>query len=96
MKRGLIRITKELYEQKYNVVCMIFKVFRPIHIEYRHWENDMYYIYGVSDNFKELPEASMTPEYDVIFTSHDNNSCYTFEFRLYGDVIFSSAKFTLD
>lgn len=72
MNKGLIKITNDLYVNNWALLHVIMKDFRPTHIEFRHWENDIWYIYGVSDMFDELKEGDAVPEYRVIFTTVQN------------------------
>lgn len=80
MRKGLIKITNQLYEGEYHLVNAIFKRFRPVHIEFRYLENDMWYIFGLSDEFDILKEGEVVPTYDVIFTRDEFNN-YTYEFK---------------
>lgn len=68
-RKGVVKVTKEFYENEWPTVCQIFKHFRPSHIEFRHWENDVWYFFGTSEFFDELKEGEATPEYLAIFTS---------------------------
>ena len=80
MNKGLIKISNELYVNDWQRLSVFMKDFRPIHIEFRHWENDIWYIYGVSEMFDELKEGEAVPEYDVIFTEYENrDGTYKFE-----------------
>ena len=89
MKRGFIKFSKVLYETQWSELYIIFKDFRPTHIELRHWENDVWYMYGVSELFEEVKEGDVVPQYDVIFTRHESETSesesrsyyFTYEFR---------------
>lgn len=89
MKRGFIKMTKDIYENMWSELYIFFKDFRPTHIEFRHWENDIWYLYGVSDLFDEIKEGEVLPQYDVIFTRHKTEksetkpACeyFTYEFK---------------
>ena len=79
MKRGYIKITDELYKD-WELVYPVFKNAKPIHIEFRHWENDMWYIYCEGDIFEELNEGEQIPQYEVIFSdAHKGAFTYTFK-----------------
>lgn len=79
-RKGFIKISNQLIEKDWNLIYIFFKDFRPTHIEFRHWENDTWYFYGVSDLFKELKEAEAVPQYSVTFTT-DKNSVVTYKFE---------------
>lgn len=74
MKKGFFKITDDMYKNGWEYVSMIFKDFRPTHLEFRHWENDMWYLYGVSDKFSELKEGDAVPQYDAIFTKQEDGA----------------------
>jgi hypothetical protein len=82
MKRGIIKISDILYKEDWSIISEIFKDFRPTHIEFRHWENDIWYLFGESEMFDEVKEGEKVPEYTVIFTftSHPDKT-YTFKFQ---------------
>lgn len=80
MKRGIIKITEYLYDNNWSEISEIFREFKPSHIEFRHWENGMWYFYGTCEKFEELPEASVVPFYNVIFTRDDKGG-YTYRFE---------------
>ena len=80
MKKGFIKISDALYKEAWSDIYIFFKDFRPTHIEFRHWENDMWYLYGVSELFTELKEGDAVPQYDVEFTKHQDGSL-TFVFK---------------
>lgn len=79
-RKGVIKITNQLYDSDWEIISAIFSKFKPSHIEFRYWENDMWYFYGTSELFDELKEAEAIPFYDVIFTSQMDGT-YTFEFK---------------
>ena len=87
MKSGFIKISNGVYENMWSDIYILFKDFRPTHIEFRPWENDIWYLYGVSDLFDEVKEGESVPQYDVIFTDHKtknhDKSCnyFTYEFK---------------
>ena len=80
MKKGFIKITDFLYKKEYAVISQIFTDFRPTHIEFRHWENDVWYIYGESECFDEVIEGEVIPQYEVIFKTRLEGGHYH-EFR---------------
>lgn len=80
MKKGLIKISDVFYKEKWNVISQIFKDFRPTHIEFRFWENDIWYLYGESEFFEELKEGQKVPAYSVVFTEL-SNGVITYEFK---------------
>lgn len=80
MKRGIIKISDILYKKHWSMIGGIFKDFRPTHIEFRHWENDIWYLFGESELFDEVKEDEKVPEYIVIITSHPDKT-YTFKFQ---------------
>lgn len=70
-RKGLIKISNELYQTDWSTVSKLFLFFRPSHIEFRHWENDTWYSYGTSAHFDELKEGESVPEYLAIFENKD-------------------------
>ena len=76
-KKGIIVISKEIYEHCWGAAGDIFKVFKPSHIEFRHWENDVWYFYGTCEFFEEVKEGFEIPKYDVMFNTVDNT--YSFK-----------------
>lgn len=80
MRAGVIRITDVLYQNSWEEISVIFKKFRPTHIEFRNWENGIWYFYGTCDEFDEILESQVVTEYTVIFTrSEDGTHEYKFE-----------------
>ncbi len=80
MNKGFIKISNEIYVGGWDRLHVLMKDFRPINIEFRYWENDTWYIYGVSEMFDELEEAESVPQYEVIFTEHENKTI-TYKFK---------------
>ena len=78
-RRGFIRFT-DAHKGDWNKLYIFFKDFRPTHIEFRHWENDVWYFYGVSPLFDEVAEGEAVPQYDVIFTRHEDDTL-TYNFQ---------------
>lgn len=79
MNKGVIRISKQLYRDMYDVVCLIFKDFKPLHIENEHWNIGDYIIYGESVLFDIVKEGEIIPYYNVIFNKMEDET-YSFEF----------------
>lgn len=79
MRKGYIKISDTLCKKMWNELYIFMKDFRPTHIEFRHWENNIWYMYGESDKFDELKEGDAVPQYEVVFTSQPDNT-YTYEF----------------
>lgn len=71
-KRGFIKCSDALIKQDWKYLYVFFKDFRPTHIEFRHWENDIWYFYGVSEKFETVKEGECVPQYDVVFTKQEN------------------------
>lgn len=82
MNKGFIKISNQLYTESWSYFYIFMKDFRPTHIEFRHWENDIWYMYGVSDKFRPLKEGEAVPQYDVEFITHPDGSL-TCEFKTY-------------
>jgi hypothetical protein len=80
MNKGFIKISDILYREEWDKFYIFMKDFRPTHIEFRHWENDIWYMYGVSAKFKPVKEGEDVPQYDVLFTTHKDGSL-TYEFK---------------
>jgi hypothetical protein len=80
MNKGFIKISDVLYKEDWSSLYIFMKDFRPTHIEFRHWENDIWYMYGVSEKFDPLKEAEAVPQYDVLFTRQENGTL-TYEFK---------------
>jgi hypothetical protein len=79
MNKGFIKISNHVYHELWDEIYILFKDFRPTHIEFRHWENDIWYLYGESKFFKPLKEGDAIPQYDVSFTRHNDGSI-TYQF----------------
>ena len=77
MKKGVIRISNEVYNDCWIAVADIFKEFKPNHIEFRHWENDLWYFYGTSESFDIVNEGEIIPFYEVLFDTV--NKTYSFK-----------------
>jgi len=69
MKKGIIKITDEAYKNCWSAFYLIFKDFKPNHIEFRYWENDLWYFYGTSEFFDELKESEQVPFYIIEITT---------------------------
>ena len=80
MNKGLVKISNECYVNDWAKLHIFMKDFRPTHIEFRHWENNTWYMYGVSEMFEELKEGDAVPNYNVIFTQHENKTI-TYKFK---------------
>jgi hypothetical protein len=74
MKKGVIKITDSLYRGNYQIASLIFKDFRPTHIEFRQWENNVWYLYGESENFDEIKEGEIVPEYKALITTQPDGN----------------------
>ena len=79
MNKGFIKITDPIYKQHWNMVAKIMKDFRPFHIEFRPYENDVWYFYGESKKFDHVEEGELIPEYMAIFTKKNNRWTFRFE-----------------
>lgn len=80
MNKGFIKISDVLYKNDWSNLYIFMKDFRPTHIEFRHWENDIWYMYGVSEKFEPLKEGDVVPQYDVLFTKQEDGTL-TYEFK---------------
>ncbi len=80
MNKGFIKISNDVYVKMWGTLYIIFKDFRPTHIEFRHWENDIWYFYGTSDLFDEVKEGDIIPQYDVLLTRNEDSAPLTYEF----------------
>jgi hypothetical protein len=81
VKKGYVKISNDVYTKDWDFISGVFKYFRPTHIEFRHWENDIWYIYGESLLFKDLAEGEEVPLYNIVMTSHADGTA-TFKFIL--------------
>jgi len=79
MRKGFFKISDEMYTKDWDIISLIFKDFRPIHLEFNRHTN-IWVIAGVSDKFDKVREDEPTPQYDIIFTRHPNNE-YTYFFE---------------
>lgn len=80
MRKGLLKCSNKLITEEWKSLYIFFKDFRPIHIELRYWENDIWYFYGISEFFDEIKEGESVPQYTAIFTKQDDGSLtYKFE-----------------
>ena len=76
MNKGRVRISKELYENSYDLVKGIFQHIRPLNIEHRYWDHGDYVIWADSEEFEKLQEGEEIPFYDCQMTS---NGHFTFD-----------------
>lgn len=76
MNKGIIKITDILYKENYDEISGIFKYFKPTHIDFRHWENDIWYFYGISDFFEKTKKGDDIPFYTVEINTE--NKTYKF------------------
>ena len=65
MAIGRIIISNEIYTNHWAEIWGLMEHFRIIHIEYRHWESDLWHLHGVSDKFDDLKEGEEPPLYIV-------------------------------
>ena len=79
-KRGIIKISDQVYKKDWDIIHIIFKKFKPAHIEFRHWENDTWVLYGVCDDFDDIKEGDPVPQYEVIFKRNEHG-IYDFTFE---------------
>jgi len=79
MKKGFFKITDVIYRNDWQIVSLIFKDFRPLHIEFRHWENNVWYLYGESEFFAPVEEGVIPPQYDITVTSNEDGT-YTLKY----------------
>jgi hypothetical protein len=77
--RGLIKISDIVYSEHWKDLYVFMRDFRPTHIEFRFWDNNMWYMWGVSDKFDALKEGDQIPAYTVEFTRQADGS-FTYEF----------------
>ncbi len=79
MKKGLIRITRTFYTlENIGLLSIIFSRFIPFEIE-RKWHEESFLLYGESAEFEEVKEGEKIPQYDCLFTRHEDGS-HTLEF----------------
>ncbi len=71
LKRGLIKATDEFVMNNWYDFALVLKDFRITHVEYRHWEGNLWYYYGVSEFFDDIKEGETIPEYTVEFNRID-------------------------
>ena len=64
-RKGIIKISKDLYENYWETIYPIFKDFKPIRIELEYWNHDDIVLYGVSDKFDAVSEGEVIPYYGV-------------------------------
>lgn len=81
MNKGYLKISNELYVSQWHEIYVFMKDFRPTHIEFRPWENNTWYLYGVSKMFHELKEGDKVPQYHLFLQRHENKAM-TYEFIL--------------
>lgn len=70
MNKGCIRISEKAHKEMWSDIYIFMKYFRPTHIENRTYEG-IWLFYGESNQFDELQEGEIVPEYDVVFTRFD-------------------------
>lgn len=79
MKRGIIKIHNDLYISKWSEIYVFMKDFRLEHLEFRHWENDVWYLHGISDSFDNVNVGCVIPFYTVEFNTEEGKDI-TFRF----------------
>jgi len=79
MNKGIIKISNILYKEEYDGISGIFKYFKPTHIEFKHWENDIWYFYGESLLFENVKEGEVIPFYMVEIIN--NNGVFDYKFK---------------
>lgn len=82
MRKGLIKITPDLYEHSWDLIYAMFAELKPTYIEKKSW--DYYYrIYGVCKSFRVINEGEEIPEYEVNIhqTIINDKVVYEFEFN---------------
>lgn len=79
MRKGLIKISDPVYNGLWSDIWIIFKDFRPLHIEFRHWENDTWYLIGECTMFENIEDGDSIPEYTATFTRKEDG-LHTYNF----------------
>ena len=77
-KKGILKISKDLYENHWETLYPIFKDFKPIRIELEYWNHDDIILYGVSDKFDEVSEGEIIPYYVVRIDTSKKDSTVVF------------------
>ena len=80
MNKGFIKVSDIIYREAWSDIYIFLKDFRPTHIEFRHWENDIWYLYGVSSKFDPINEGDAIPQHDVMFTKREDGG-HDYEFK---------------
>ena len=62
-KRGVIKVSNDLYTKDWSSIYPIFKDFKPIRITFNYFSDGCWNIYGISDKFDALDDGVMSPYY---------------------------------
>lgn len=73
-KGGFIKVSNDIFMGQPNLIREIYKTFYPIHIEYRIWENHIWFLFGYCDYFEEIKNGEKWLQYDVTFTEKEDKS----------------------
>ena len=78
MRVGFVHITKELYENDYNIIHKMFEVFMPLAIQPRPYGHEDFLFYGRSDLFELKKQNQDVPHYVFNFVkNHDGEVTIT-------------------
>jgi hypothetical protein len=77
-KKGIIRISSELYEKEYKTLAQLFSFFKISFVEPRLYNDSDWVFYGKSELFQEVGEVDKVPEYSATFIKEEGNDDYKF------------------
>lgn len=70
-KYWYILISFELYNNYYDDIYEVFKKFKPVYMDY-NYANRVIKMYWTCEDFKELQEWEITPQYDAVLKRNDD------------------------
>ena len=76
-RRGMFRISRQLFESEFPTIQRIFARVVPVRCELNY--GDWFEYWGVSELFEPIKEGMMIPEYDLIFTQTKSGTRFKFK-----------------
>jgi hypothetical protein len=77
-KKGIIRISSEVYEKDYKIMGQLFSFFKISFVEPRPYHDSDWVFYGESELFEEVVKGGKIPEYIAFFIKEGKNDDYIF------------------
>ena len=79
-KKGIIRISSQLYEKDYKMIAQLFSFFKISFVEPRPYHDSDWVFYGESELFEEVAKGGKIPEYSATFIKEEGNDDYKFSY----------------